>query len=127
MVILHIKHLDFPFVLRPPLGKEVHRIAFLQQCITFIFFILQHAHYGCSLPLRTAIPVPNSLFFKNPLDVIRCFSIQKFLIQSHHNRFLHSVNYQLAILVRVVAKKTLCTHFVFSDFKPSADSPCAVF
>ena len=126
MVILHIKHLNFPFVLRPFLGEEIHRITFLQQGITLVFFIL-----NILIKVVDCHFVPPSQFFhtfpfKNPLDVIGCFSVHEFLIQPNHNRLLCPIDYQLPRFIRIVAKKTLCTHFVLPCLKPSADSPCAV-
>ena len=76
--------------------------------------------------MSTAIPIFHTFPFKNPLDVIGCFSVHEFLIQPNHNRLLCPIDYQRPRVIRIVAKKTLCTHFVLSCLKPSADSPCAV-
>lgn len=68
----------------------------------------------CNLPLCTSIPVFNPFLFQNSFNIVRYFAFQNFLIQPYYNRLLMPVYYQLAILIRIIAKKTLGTHFMLA-------------
>lgn len=126
MIILHIVHLDFPGILCTLLGQKIHGVALLQQGVSFILFILEHAVHCSGVPLGTSIPIHHSFPLKNSLDVIRSLSIQKFLEQPDNNLCLSGINDQFSCFIAVISQEPLGTHLMLSRFKASADSPCAV-
>ena len=79
------------------------------------------------MPLGTSIPIYHPFPFKDPLDVIRSLSIQKFLEQPDNDLRLSGIDNQFPFFIAVISQEPLGTHLMLSRFKTPADTPCGVF
>ena len=127
MIILHIIHLDLSGIFRPLLGQKIHSVTLLQQGVSFILFILKHTVHCSGVPLGTSIPIYHPFPLKDPLNIIRSLSIQKFLEQPDNDLCLSGIDDQFSCFIAVISQEPLGTHLMLSRFKSPADSPCGVF
>lgn len=127
MVILNIILLDFPLILHPLLRQKVHRVAFLQERVPFILFILQHTANCRGLPFCSAIPIYHTLPPQNSFNIIGSLPPEELHKNPLHNLRLLFIYNQFSILICIITKEPLGTHLMLPNLKPLADPPGAVF
>ena len=127
MVIFHIILRYKSGVLYFLFGHEIHRIGFLQECISHVFFIAEHFVYYRGMPFVLPCGGLDSLLFQMLCDLPGTVAFQIKAEDQLYDLCLFGYDDQVTILVFGVSHELCAVYDDLAFLKFPHDSPADVF